>query len=132
MGNSLGLDDLKVYQKAMEMAERIWQIVSEWGSFEKQTIGKQLVRAADSVAANLSEGYGRYHYKDSQNFIYYARGSLFETKTWLVKAARRGLISIEDEKDLDAKIVELSKMINGYNRSIGKVHEPDTNYSNES
>lgn len=41
----------------MEMAERIWQIVAEWGSFEKQTIGRQWVRAADSVAANtIPEG----------------------------------------------------------------------------
>ena len=50
------------------------------------TIGKQLVRSADSIAANISEGFGRYHFKDSKRFYYISRGSLFETKTWLEKS----------------------------------------------
>jgi len=38
----------------------------------------------DSIAANLSEGFGRYHYKEKKNFSYYSIGSLYETKTWIV------------------------------------------------
>jgi four helix bundle protein len=86
------LEELQVYNLSMDMAERIWTIVIEWDYFKKDTIGKQLVRAADSVAANLSEGYGRYHFKENANFSYYSRGSLFETKTWLTKAHNRKLI----------------------------------------
>ena len=62
------LEDLKVYQMAMEMGEVIQSIVIEWDYFTKDTIGKQLIRAADSVAANLSEGFGRYHFKEAKNF----------------------------------------------------------------
>lgn len=58
------LEELKVYNLAMEMGEEVWKIVIEWGYFEKDTIGKQLVRAIDSVAANLSEGFGRFHYRE--------------------------------------------------------------------
>jgi four helix bundle protein len=69
------LEELQVYQLSMEIGEKIWSY------FEKDTIGKQLVRAADSVAANLSEGFGRFHFKEAKNFSYYSRGSLYETKT---------------------------------------------------
>jgi len=44
-----------------------------------------LIKAVDSVAANISEGFGRYHYKEAKHFSYYSRGSLYETKTWLTK-----------------------------------------------
>ena len=50
------LEEFKVYQMAMEMGEEIWRIVIKWDYFAKDTIGKQFVRAIDSVAANLSEG----------------------------------------------------------------------------
>jgi four helix bundle protein len=50
---------------------------------------EQLIKAIDSVAANLSEGFGRYFYKENRQFCYYSRGSLFETKTWLRKAFNR-------------------------------------------
>lgn len=58
----------------MELGENIWKIVTNWKYFEKDTIGKQLVKAVDSVAANISEGYGRYHFKENINFCYYSRG----------------------------------------------------------
>jgi four helix bundle protein len=80
------VEDLRVYQLSMGVAEQIWDLVQEWDWFAKDTIGKQLVRSSDSVAANLSEGFGRFHYKESKNFAYYSRGSLYETKTWLTKA----------------------------------------------
>ena len=81
----------------MELGEKIWTRVIIWDYFPKDTIGKHLVKAVDSVAANLSEGYGRYHYKESKNFGYYSRGSLFETKTWLTKASNRFLF---DESEI--------------------------------
>ena len=66
------LEELKVYNHAMEIAEEIWNIVIKWDYLARDTMGKQLIRAIDSVAANLSEGYGRYHYRDSRNFAYYS------------------------------------------------------------
>lgn len=48
----------------MEIGEKVWKIVNAWDYFAKDTIGKQLIRSTDSIAANISEGFGRYHYKD--------------------------------------------------------------------
>ena len=60
------LEELNVYQLAMSLGERVWAAVAPWDFFAKDTVGKQLVRAADSVAANLSEGFGRFHYKENK------------------------------------------------------------------
>jgi four helix bundle protein len=79
------LEELRVYQLSMKLAEDVWNIVIKWDYFSKDTIGKQLVKSCDSVAANLSEGFGRFFYKEERQFCYYSRGSLSETKTWLQK-----------------------------------------------
>ena len=113
------LEELQVYNLSMEMAERIWEIIIDWDYFKKDTIGKQLVRAADSISANLSEGYGRYHFKENINFNFYSRGSLYETKTWLVKAHNRKLISDEDFKSFISEIDNLGVKLNNYIKSIG-------------
>ncbi len=113
------LEEFRVYQDAMEMGEKVWKIVTEGAFFTKDTMGKQLVRSADSVAANMSEGLGRYHYKETKNFSHYSRGSHFETKTWLTKANNRKLLNDEKFSDLTEIIDDISVKLNNYIRSIG-------------
>ena len=103
------LEDFQTYNRAMDLGEEVYAIVIKWTYFNKDTIGKQLVRAADSIAANLSEGIGRYHYKERKHFSYYSRGSLFETKTWLTKAHNRKLIKDEEFEQLLDLIDKLEK-----------------------
>ncbi len=113
------LEELKVYQLAMNIGERIWVVVSKWDYFAKDTVGKQLVKSVDSIAANLSEGYGRYHYKENKQFCYYSRGSLYETKTWLKKAHNRSLIADNDFHSLEKDIEAIAYKLNNYIKSIG-------------
>lgn len=68
------LEDFKTYNLAMKFGQEVWDIVQRWDYFSKDTIGKQLVKSTDSIAANLSEGLGRYHFKEIINFSYYSRG----------------------------------------------------------
>ena len=56
------LNELKVFLKAEEFSNIIWDIVIKWNYFAKDTLGKQLVKAADSISADIPEGSGRYHY----------------------------------------------------------------------
>ena len=72
------LDDLVIYQMSMELGDRLWNLVKGWPEFERRTIGTQFARSADSVGANIAEGYGRYHYGEKRQFSYYVRGSLTE------------------------------------------------------
>ena len=113
------LEEFKTYNLSMEIGEKVWTIVKGWNWFEKDTVGKQLVKAVDSIAANLSEGYGRYHYKEAKNFSYYSRGSLYETITWLNKAKNRDLISGSDFDQLINDIDLIARMLNSYINSIG-------------
>ena len=114
------LEELNVYNLAMDLGNEIWTIVQKWNSFEKDTMGKQLIRASDSVAANLAEGFGRYHFKDVRNFGYYSRGSLYETKTWLTKANTRMILSNDDFKKLQQQINNIGVKLNNYIKTIGK------------
>ena len=52
-------EDLRVFQLAEKLCDDIWEIAGKWNYFEKDTVGKQLVRAADSIGANIAEGSGR-------------------------------------------------------------------------
>jgi four helix bundle protein len=113
------LDEFKVYQCAMVLAEEVWKIVCGWSYFEKDTMGKQLVRAVDSIAANLSEGLGRFHFGESKHFGYYSRGSLYETRTWISKSYNRNLITEDQFKELNEKLDNISRMLNSYIKSIG-------------
>ncbi|NND72951.1 MAG: four helix bundle protein [Rhodothermales bacterium] len=104
----------------MRLADDIWYLIPSLGAFERFGIGQQITSAADSIAANISEGFGRYHYKENRRFCYYARGSLAETKTWLVKLRDRGIIEASLSLKLLSQCDSIGKMLNGYIASIGR------------
>lgn len=113
------LEELEVYNLAMKIGEKVWEMVIKWDYFRKKTVGDQLVRSADSIASNISEGYGRFHYQENRHFCYYARGSLLETKTWLEKSKNRSMISQKEYDSLCESLEILHKKLNNYIRSIG-------------
>jgi len=125
------LEELRVYQLSMELGEKIWEIVVDWDYFQKDTTGKQLLRAVDSVAANLSEGFGRFFYKENKQFCYYSRGSLLETKTWLTKAKDRNLITETEFEKLMMDIDLIGKKLNSYIKSIGNQKSINSSNSND-
>ncbi|MCG8328924.1 MAG: four helix bundle protein [Chitinophagales bacterium] len=114
------IDNFEVYQLAMRIGDEVWETCTGWDDFLRRTIGSQLVRAADSIAANVSEGYGRYHFKDRRIYCYYSRGSSFETRTWLLKARKRGGISEERLNNLLLLISEFQLKLNGYIDSLNR------------
>ncbi|MDA2918834.1 four helix bundle protein [Desulfobacterota bacterium AH_259_B03_O07] len=120
MSKDLNLEDLEIYQLSMDLAEKNWKIIQNWDLFTKDTIGKQLMRALDSIAANLSEGIGRYSYKENKQFCYYSRGSLLETKTRLTKAHNRKLLTDVKYMNLNQAVNKIAIKLNNYIKSIGK------------
>jgi len=114
------LEDLELYQLAETFSNEIWFLVSEWDYFAKDTVGKQVVRSADSIGANIAEGYGRYHYKENRNFCFFSRGSILETKGWLKKAKERNLIDEERFNMLFEKLQTIHLKLNAYLKFIGK------------
>ena len=110
--------DLRVLRAAETLADAIWSAVGEWDQFARRTVGEQLVRAADSIGANIAEGFGRYNYGEKLTFLYYARGSLFEAKYWLNRCNARSLLSKEKTQGLIDSLVIIARQINLFAQSI--------------
>lgn len=104
---SKGFEELEVYQLSEQLADDVWNLVIKWNSFARWTVGRQLVKAADSVGANIAEGTGRGSFKDNKRFVKIARGSLYETRHWLRRAFRRKLLSDEEIHRLKSIVDEL-------------------------
>lgn len=111
----LRLDDLDVYKLSMELGDMCWDDYDLMSRKAQMTIGLQVIRAADSIAANLAEGYGRYTPRDRRNFYIYARGSFTEfSNTWLAKMKRRNLLPPERFTSYDELINLLGPKLNGF------------------
>ena len=111
-------EDLRVLGLAEGIADLIWAQVVQWDDFARDTVGKQVVRAADSIGANIAEGFGRFNFGEKLQFLYYARGSLFETKYWLNRALARDLISSTDVGDFVLQLTALARQLNAFAKSI--------------
>lgn len=120
-------ENLRVYELSEQLSDEVWQIVCAWDYFAKDTVGKQLVRAADSVGANIAEGCGRWNYKDNSRFIKISRGSLYETKHWLRRAYKRNLLEKMQIEKLKPIIDELLPKLTAYLRSIENANEKTIN-----
>jgi len=107
----LQLNDLTSYNTSFIFSNQVWDIVIKWDYFAKDTIGKQFVNAADSISANIAEGFGRYHKKDKIKFYYYSLGSVKECTDWLNKAKIRNLISEELFTKLNEAIEKLPREV---------------------
>ena len=116
----LRFEDLRVFQLAEKLCDDIWGIAISWKYFEKNTVGMQLVKAADSIGANIAEGAGRGTPKDNKRFVRISRGSLNETKYWIRRARRRSLITDQQNIFLREMIDELGPSLNAYLKSIGR------------
>jgi four helix bundle protein len=112
-------EKLRVYRLSEKLADEIWHVVLGWDYFAKDTVGKQVIRAADSIGANIAEGIGRGRYLDNRRFVRIARGSLNETKHWLRRAYRRSLLTQKQTDRLKPMIDDLGPMLNAYLKSIG-------------
>lgn len=111
-------ENLRVVQHAEEIADRIWGHVTKWEPFARKVVGEQLTRAADSIGANIAESFGRFHYGEKLQFLYYARGSLFETKYWLNRASKRQLLTPEQSQDYAARLTDLARQLNAFANSV--------------
>ncbi len=116
MSNYLRLEDLEVYRISLEYGKLGWNIYSGFNWRIQKVMGDQMIRSVDSVAANIAEGYGRFHYLDKNKFYYNARGSLLESSHWFTVMEQRELIDkqvFDKSKDFfSAILVMLNKLIN--------------------
>ena len=109
---------LKVWQKAMDLAEQCYQVTRTFPKEELFGLTSQIRRAAVSVPANIAEGHGRYHTKEFLNHLSIARGSLMEVETHLQLSQRIGLLSLQTVDGLLTLTDEISRMLSGLRQSL--------------
>lgn len=107
----LTFDKISAYNKSFQFSNEVWEIVIKWDYFAKDTVGKQLVRSADSVSANIAEGFGRYGKTDKIRFYRIGLGSLEETEDWINKSSVRNLFPDEVTLKMIETISEIRKEI---------------------
>jgi four helix bundle protein len=112
------LEDIRVLKNAEQIADAVYKVATRWDDFAKDVVGKQISRAADSVGANIAESFGRYHFGEKIQFLYYARGSVFETKYWLNRASTRELISSADSQSYVTRLTDIARQLNLYISSL--------------
>jgi len=133
------LEDLRILKTAEGIADAVWKRVVQWEQFAKDVVGKQITRAVDSVGANIAESYGRFNYGEKLQFLYYSRGSLFETKYWLNRSLARGLMQDDEVKGYAARLSDVARQLNMFANSLKSqrkeskpqsksVREPDAEY----
>jgi four helix bundle protein len=108
----LCLEDISAYKIAFNLANYVWGLVNKWNYFAKNTVGKQLIEAIDSISANIAEGFGRYFKKDKIKFYCYSVGSISECMNWLNKAKERNLLKQEEFTFISQELKKLPKEIN--------------------
>jgi four helix bundle protein len=114
----MGLGKLDVYKISLNLSDKIWDVYKTLDRDLQYNIGSQVLRAIDSIGANIAEGYGRFHYKDSVKFYYNARGSLWESKHWIYLLYKRDLIDMDLYNELMNKLELLGKKLNTFINSI--------------
>ncbi len=108
----LKLNDISAYKISFYLSNYVWDIVVQWDFFAKEAVGKQFVKAVDSISANISEGFGRYSKKDKIKFYRYSFGSLKESFDWNEKSKVRKLLSNEQYLHIFSELEKLPKEIN--------------------
>ncbi|MEK6564244.1 MAG: four helix bundle protein [Candidatus Omnitrophota bacterium] len=113
-----GFEKLEVYKKAINFADKVYQITKNFPNNEIFGLTSQMRRAAVSVSCNIAEGSSRYHKKDFIQFLRVARGSIYECVPLLEISLREDYVKKAISEELTKECNELAKMINGLISSL--------------
>ncbi len=115
MGKIKSYKDLLIWQKGIEITEKVYLITNNFPQNELFSLTNQIRRASVSISSNIAEGFGRNSTKSYMNFLKISRGSLYELETQLIIADRLNYISDNELlKSINDLLSEEGKMINSY------------------
>jgi four helix bundle protein len=126
-----GFENLEFYQDSLKLVKAAYRLAGEMPEYERYNLADQLRRAACSVALNIAEGYGRYHYLERLRFMYIARGSLAETHSAFLIAKTLGYCTDEQIHWIGALRAQIEKQLNGYCRFIRSQQQGGAEYGSK-
>lgn len=107
-------EDLDCWKKCTELRRSILALIKTFPDYEKFELVSQMRRASRSATHNISEGYGRFHYKENAQFCRTSRGSVYELLDQVIVAQDEGYIEKEKQEELRLLIMECIRILNGY------------------
>ncbi|MGE0078809.1 MAG: four helix bundle protein [Bacteroidales bacterium] len=110
----LDYKDLDVWKSSRTLANSIYKITKEFPKNEAFGLTQQIRRSAVSVSSNIAEGIGRNFTKDTLQFLFIARGSLFELESQLIIAMDQNYLSKEMFSSISNEIDDCKKLLNGF------------------
>jgi len=112
--------DLVVWQKGMDLIEKVYRASRRFPEEERYGLTAQMRRAAVSIPSNTAEGHGRRSLRDFLRFLAIARGSTKELETQILIARRLGYLNDENEAALISLTDQVSRLIIGLASSLKK------------
>ena len=103
--------DLNIWQKGIEIADKIYTISEKFTKSEIFGLAGQMRRASVSISSNIAEGFARNHNKEYKQFLYISLGSCAELDTQVIISRRRGYITEKELEDLTEDINHESRML---------------------
>lgn len=113
------LKELKIWQKAIDMAEEVYQLTSDFPKEEKYGLTSQIRRSAISVPSNIAEGAGRNSNKEFIHFLGISNGSSYELQTQLIISRNLDLVDARVDTLLD-QIDQIQKMNYSLQNKLGQ------------
>lgn len=114
------LKDLKVWNKAMEITEKVYRLSANFPREERYGLTSQIRRCAVSVPSNIAEGAGRNTNGEFKNFRSIANGSAYELFTQLILSYKLKLVPKEDVESILKEIIEVQTMNYALIKSLNK------------
>ncbi len=111
--------DLKVWSKAHQLTLAIYRCTQKFPKEEMYGLSSQVRRAAASIGANIAEGCGRRSDPEMKRFVQIARGSASELEYHLLLAKDLQLVTVDEFKDLEAKVLEIQRMLAALSQRLG-------------
>jgi four helix bundle protein len=106
-----GFKDLIVWQKAKDLAIKVYEASEEGDLSRDFGLRDQVRRSAVSIASNLAEGDERDTDRESVRFFYIAKGSLAELRTQIEIAYEIGYLEKPLYESVETDCITLGKMI---------------------
>ena len=118
MSNIFGFENLAAYQRAMDLVDKVYDLMKGFPSEERYALCDQLRRAVVSVPSNIAEGLGRLSAKEQVRFIEISYGSLMEVYCQLSIAKRRRYITDSQFEELAKDVADIARPLSGLRRSL--------------
>jgi four helix bundle protein len=113
-----GFQDLYVWQKAMLLCEKVYQLTETMPIREQYGLTSQIRRAAVSIASNIAEGCARQNAGHYRHHLQMSRGSTAEVTTQALLCVRLGYLTIERVRECLNLCDEISRMLNAMIRKL--------------